>query len=317
MRAITDSAVDWEVWETLEDAQKVCKPSDYMDEILSEIRGDVSFSGDPLPWNKPNSTDRNFRLRPSEVTLWAGQNHSGKSEILSMVVGWLLPFTNVMLASMEMPIRKTMKRMVSQVAGVRNPSLDFARKFTRFTDDRLWMYDHRGLIDPMRLIAASNYAAHMLNVKHIVVDSLMTFDMNSDDYNRQKRIIANLCAMAKDLNIHVHLVVHSRKPEKHKAWNLGDRFDISGSGDISNQVDNVAILFRNKPKEDANELRLMRGEEVDDNEPDSILRIDKQRHGDWTGNYAFWHSPCGQYCESSQRRIVPWHFPDEQIAVVS
>jgi twinkle protein len=74
------------------------------------------------------------------------------------------------------------------------------------------------------------------------------------------------------------------------------KFDAKGSGSITDQVDNVLSVWRNKRKERAREADDM----TDDlrKEADCVLICDKQRNGEWEGKLGFWfHQPAMQYLE--------------------
>ena len=133
--------------------------------------------------------------------------------------------------------------------------------------------------------AVVRYCAKERGITHFFVDSLMKCVREEDDYNGQKRLVDELCAVARDYNIHVHLVHHIKKPanEDHKPT----KYDYKGSGSITDQVDNVISVWRNKIKEKARED----GKCVSDNEPDALLICDKQRHGEWEGKIGLWFEP--------------------------
>ena len=105
---------------------------------------------------------------------------------------------------------------------------------------------------------------------------------DEDDYNGQKRMVDELTAIARDYSIHLHLVHHIKKPanEDHKPT----KYDYKGSGSITDQVDNVISVWRNKPKERDREA----GKMVIETEPDCLLICDKQRNGDWEGQIGLW-----------------------------
>ena len=65
-----------------------------------------------------------------------------------------------------------------------------------------------------------------------------------------------------------------------------DKFSIKGSGSITDQVDNLILVQRNKRKEKA----VAAGESVVD-VPDTFLTISKQRNGDYEGSIGLWYLP--------------------------
>ena len=123
---------------------------------------------------------------------------------------------------------------------------------------------------------------------------------------RQKDFVDELTAIARDLDIHIHLVHHIKKPDDESK--VPGRYDAKGAGEISDQVDNVFMVWRNRPKEALEERQAQgatltpRAEEVL-NAPDVLIACDKQRNGDWEGRIALWfHKASLQYCGDRSRR---------------
>ena len=94
--------------------------------------------------------------------------------------------------------------------------------------------------------------------------------------------MTELCAVAKDTGCHVHLIHHARKLADES--NIPGKFDAKGSGSITDQVDNVFTIWRNKAKEAE---RQEKGA-TDESKPDAMLICDKQRHGEWEGKVRLW-----------------------------
>jgi hypothetical protein len=66
----------------------------------------------------------------------------------------------------------------------------------------------------------------------------------------------------------------------------GDKMDIKGASELSDQVDNVFLLSRNKAKEDES-VKANPNEKLVQM-PDALLTCRKQRHGEWEGKIALW-----------------------------
>lgn len=67
--------------------------------------------------------------------------------------------------------------------------------------------------------------------------------------------------------------------------------DVRGAGGITDMVDNVITIWRNKPKEKKIENYKAKGEQVPESfyqESDCILYCSKQRHDDWEGSIRLW-----------------------------
>lgn len=246
-----------------------------------------------LPWSKTHSQ---FQLRPGEVTLWAGINGHGKSLMLSMVMlGLIAQQRRVCIASFEMKPDVQLERMMRQTSGGDRPTEQWVDRAMGWLDGQLWFYDQQGTVDTAAIFAVCKYAAERLRIEHIVIDSLMKCVKGEDDYNGQKALVDELTAIARDTGLHIHLVHHVRKQGDERS--PPNKFDAKGSGAITDQVDNVLLVWRNKGKEaDARNPK----KAIDDDAPDSMLICEKQRNGEWEGAVTLWfHAPSQQYVAGS------------------
>jgi len=271
--------------------QKVRPAREFVDEMIAALGQPRKVVQAFLPWDKTHAL---FGFRPGEVTLWAGVNGHGKSILTGQAVLSLLGQDHrVCIASFEMKPAKTLERMLRQYSGQRGPnewerSPDVIEAFRAVYDDfgdftqRLWLYDQQGTVSAATVLGVTRYAAVELGCGHIVIDSLMKCVKGEDDYNGQKAFVDEIAAIARDLNIHVHLVHHIRKLGSETE--TPDKNDVKGSGSITDQVDNLLVVWRNKKKEkDA-----AAGKKVSPDEPDALLICDKQRNGEWEGKFALW-----------------------------
>jgi twinkle protein len=159
----------------------------------------------------------------------------------------------------------------------------------------MWIYDHLGMVKPNKMLAVLRYCHNKLKADHVVVDSLMKCGMAPDDYAGQKSFIDGLCGIALETGMHIHLVAHARKGEKET--DRLDKFDLKGSSEIADQVDNLLIVSRNKGKENDKTGKLA-------DEPDAFLSVVKQRHGDWEGTAGLWyHHPSQSYLPSANSNL--------------
>lgn len=251
-----------------------------------------------MPWMK---THRDFHFRPSEVTLWGGVNGHGKSQLVGQVVQHLSEQNQrTAMASLEMKPASTMARMSRQAFGGEQPTIDYLKRYGEWTDGRLWLYDHVGSVNPATMLAVIRYAVDQFGVNHFVVDNLMKCGMGEDAYNEQKSFVDALCVIAKDTGCHIHLVLHVKKGKSE--FDLPSKFDIKGSGAITDLVDNCFIVWRNKEKES----KLRSGEDYSPDDPDCLLLLVKQRHGEAEGAYRLYFDPQSlQYTEN--RLSQPTH----------
>ncbi len=281
-----------------EPKQKVKPATQWVGDLIVGLSTRCTERRAVLPWQKTHAL---IAFRPGEVTLWAGVNGHGKSLITGQaVLSLITQGERVCIASFEMKPLKTLERMARQFSGqapngawMHSPEVqatfkELYEQFGIFTDDRLWLYDQQGTVKKEVLFGVIRYCAHELKIGHVVIDSLMKCVKGSDDYNAQKEFVDELCAYARDLNIHIHLVHHIKKLGSET--DVPDKMDVKGAGEITDQVDNLLLVWRNKRKErDA-----AANKKVDYSECDAFLICDKQRNGDWEGRIALYYESASQ-----------------------
>jgi twinkle protein len=189
----------------------------------------------------------------------------------------LLQQQKSMIASFEMLPKQTLGRMCQQT-GEAMPNDDYIEDFVNKLEKRLYMYDPEGNTSAKKVLEVIYYCAEKLGVKLMVIDSLMKCGIPSEDYAKQKEFIDKLCVSARDLGIHIFIVAHSRKTASEDEGS--SKFDVSGSSDITNLVDNVLSVHRNKKRE----REVAEGgidEKIMSQAPCSVYLL-KQRHGQGT-----------------------------------
>lgn len=261
-------------------AEKVRPASEFLDAVMDEI----SPAHDAPKHPKLPFSGAWVYFPPGEVTLWAGFNGSGKSMLQGQVLtGFAEAGQKVSIASFEMKPAKTLARINRQAVGGAVPTRDQVERFLLRNDGRIWLYDQQGCVKTDRLIAVIKYCAERLGCHHIAIDSLMKCVSGTDNYNGQKDFVDTLTSCARDYNTHIHLVAHLKKGEGDER--MPTRMDISGTAAISDLVDNVLIVWRNKKKERDRDA----GKPINESDPDSILICDKNRNGDYEGRTKLWY----------------------------
>lgn len=255
-----------------------------------------------MPWDKCKNV---FDFRPGEVTLWAGQNGHGKTQVVSQVMLSLIgQGERVCIASFEMKPETTLARMARMYA-CENPFSpefqqdrgidavkDLYREVSEWTNKRLWLYDQTGTVSADRVIGMARYCAKELGITHIAIDSLMKCVQGEDDYNGQKVFVDELTALARDNSVHIHLIHHTRKPQNES--HIPDKYDNKGSGAITDLVDNVMMVWRNKGKEDEWKKHAFKSNRQ--TEPDAQILCRKQRNGEDEPTISLWFDkPSQQY----------------------
>jgi twinkle protein len=274
-------------------ATKVRPASAWIADLIERLRNPDRTKKIFLPWDKTRDV---FNFRAGEVTLWAGQNGHGKTQVVSQVVLSLLgQDEKVVIASFEMKPQTTITRLARMYAGTNPFSPEYQQEegiraleqlFTEFGEwsSGLYMYDQQGTVTADKVIGMARYCAKELGVTHVVIDSLMKCVMGEDDYNGQKEFVDELTALARDNAIHVHIIHHTRKPQNEN--HVPDKYDNKGSGAITDLVDNVMMIWRNKAKED--DYKNKGSHSTKQTEADAMILCRKQRNGEAEPSVSLW-----------------------------
>lgn len=293
MEVFQSANVDFQKYlQETEQYQKVRPVSVFVDEIEEDLKNPKPDPKCYMPWLVAEHT---FHFRPGEVTVYAGSNGGGKSLITGQIALSLIKQKQkVCIASFEMKPKKTIQRMLRQFVGEDLENI-FAvdkeikyknafDKFKKFTDSKLWLYDQQGTVTTPQIVAVTRYCAIELGIQHMFIDSLMKCMQAEDDYNAQKAFVDQLTAIARDHNMHIHLIHHIRKLGNQEV--VPSKTDLKGSGAIADQVDNVLLMHRNKKKEHD----ITQGKTVSDSIPDAYLMCEKQRNGEHEDWYQLWYN---------------------------
>jgi len=281
--------------------QKVRIVSDWLSEIEESYINPPVSDNATMPFTK---THGDFAFRLGEVTLYAGGNGGGKSLITGQIALHLIKQKRkCVVASFEMKPTSTIRRMLRQFSGefIDDPLTNdkekyikgLTKRFNQFAGEHLYIYDQQGSTTPQQTIAMARYCAVELRVEHIFIDSLMKVCNAEDNFNEQKYFVDELTALARDHNVHVHLIHHIRKLQSEEVQ--PNKNDIKGTGAITDQVDNVFIMWRNKQKEN----RRRNGDKYEEDLPDAYLMCEKQRNGEAQESYGlYYHSGSQQFIDT-------------------
>jgi len=292
---IIPDTIDFDAYLRETDAKTHVKPASvWMRDLIERLRNPDQTKKVFLPWERAHSV---FNFRKGEVTLWAGQNGHGKTQVVSQVVLSLMgQGEKAVIASFEMKPATTMQRMARMYAQTNPFSPEYQEEdgiealsslydeFGQWSDGRLWIYDQQGTVSADRVIGMARYCAKELGIGHIVIDSLMKCVRGEDDYNGQKEFVDELTALARDNQVHIHLIHHLKKPSNETS--IPDKHDSKGSGAITDLVDNVLMVWRNKAKEDEGKSKGSKSNKQ--TEHDAAILCRKQRNGEDEPTIRLW-----------------------------
>jgi twinkle protein len=260
-------------------------------------------------------------FRPDETTIWSGINGQGKSMVLGQVLlDTIKQGKKVCIASLEVKPSRTLARMLRQVCGCKSPERNLYLDAREWLYNKLWIFDFVGEVSHAKLLQIFEYAYKRYGVDIFLIDSLMMLDIREDKIEEQKKFAQKVCSFARKFGVHVHLVAHPRKQQSEE--NMPNKMDISGSGMITNAVENVLIVWRNKVKETIldkyNTGQITFGDEEYKKvekarkSPDSCVICVKNKNGDWEGIIPLsFHRDSYQFLPSPSHELKKYIEPTE------
>ncbi len=221
---------------------------------MSEVKKPKIDLRDYIPSGIPIIDKRALGFRRGQVTIWTGFRGCGKSSQLNMLIlnGAQKGYVNALWTG-ELTSTMVKQWLYLQAAGKR-----FTRRYG--TTDYYYTPDHIAekidkWLDKYFLLFNNKYGDNFTQISEQLrklkeengldsafLDNLMVLnyrELSSDKYESQGVLLQKLEDLAKELDIHIHLVAH---PNKASGFLRVD--NISGSGDITNKADNVLILNR-------------------------------------------------------------------------
>lgn len=282
-----------------QDPEELRQASDFIDRVKAMFYPAHGDERDPVL-----RLDRDvewFEFRTGELTVWTGYNGHGKSLMLSQILlGLMQQGERVVVFSGEMTPERQLKRVAKQASGLDRPTMGYLDAIGRWLHDKMWLFNVVGSASIERLLTVFLYASKRYGTRHFVIDSLMMTDVPEDGVGAmtaQKEAVRKLCDFAKRNNCHIHLVAHPRKGVDESKG--PGKLDVAGSSKITDGADNVFTVWSARRDE---------SKEVDPDEPDARLELQKQRNGDMQ-HYSlklWFNKSAQQFCTYSRRQPVAY-----------
>lgn len=240
----------------------------------------TKHTGYELPWPKLRNS---FLIAKGEMTIVSGYTGHGKSEFVNHIaLHCVKQGAKAFIASLELSTGNLWGRLYRQSTGVLDPTYEYITKLYNFYDKKIFTYDLLGHADIDSLLESARVAHEYVGCDLFVFDNLMMLNSLVDDFKKQHEITQKLLQFAKDKNVSVILVAHSKKPSVNRDLPCPGMYDVSGSSNIVNMVDNHISVTINNTKIRA-KAKLKENCELTDAEEksltfgDSIIVRDKKR----------------------------------------
>lgn len=193
-------------------------------------------------------------FKRKHVSVWSGYRGCGKSSLLNMLIlnaadrGY-----NSALWTGELDASEVKQWLYLQAAGrqYNRPSnvegffftpLSVSHRIDPWLDAHFRLFNNLygsnflQIADQLRALKSS------MDIDVAIFDNLMTLDLagiNGDQYEQQTALLLSLTSLARELDIHIHIVAHPNKQGGFLRMN-----SVSGSGHITDLAQNVFILHR-------------------------------------------------------------------------
>ncbi len=265
------------------DPEQLKQAQEFKDDVI-----DLFYSTDPKKIGLPfpiQSIGDSFRIRRGEMTIYTGMSGHGKSQLLLQLSNYLAEQgEKSLIASFEMPAAASIGRMIRQLTKSPLPTREDIEAKLEWMRDKILFYDYVGSANLTDTLEVMEYAVRKFGCTFIVIDSLMKMGLADEDLAAQKHFVDTIQNFARKYNVHIALVAHSKK--KQNEDEASGKYDVRGSGTITDLVENVVTCFRNKAKEKDVRKMLMdpafSQEAIDaykTQNPDAIIAVLKQRNG--------------------------------------
>lgn len=281
------------------------KPADtFLDAVMDKFYPTPgSYIGMKPPFPKLSN---HLLFRKQELILWTGMTSSGKSLILNQVmVKGLVDGEKFVCASMEMPSKVTLWRMMRQLTGKEFPSKEQVHNGMKWLQDKLWMIDILKTANPDKILSLFQYAYRRYGITNFILDSLLKCGVPEKDIDAQKNFINQLIDFVNITASTIHLVAHMRKGED--MYTPGGLADVRGAAAITDLAHTVISVWRNR---NDNETQTYKKKKVNPDNPtpeyDALLKVEKQRETGWEGKaYLIFDPGSLQFREASSIPTKP------------
>ena len=221
---------------------------------MSNIRRQPFSKGDFIPSGIATIDRRGLGFKRGMVSVWTGKRGCGKSSLLNMLIlnAAQQGFKSALWTG-ELTDDMVKQWLYLQAAGKQhNHRLDgtdyfvtndyIATKIDAWIDKYFWLFNNKYGDNFSQIEEQIRSLVKEQGIDMVLLDNLMVLDirmLDENKYDRQAILLQRLEDLAKELNIHIHLVAHP-----HKSIGYIRIDNISGSGDIGNKADNIFIMSR-------------------------------------------------------------------------
>ncbi len=244
-----------------------------------------------------------------ELSVWSGSNASAKSTYLNQIaLESIRQGYKVGIFSGELTDKRLLNWITLNAAGKSYIKLNeekgycyvfktIKERILKWLNEKLFIYNNDYGNDAKEILQSVENCSKKNDVKVLILDNLMAMNLSKfgdQKYDMQTKLITELSAMAKKLNVHIHFVCHPRKSTAFLR-----KIDISGSADLTNIADNVLIMHRvNKDFVNLSKQMFNWNEEHEIYKHSNVIEICKNRE------FGVQDEMIGLYFEQGSKRLL-------------
>ena len=272
---------------------EIVRPADVRAAVDADMDRGKGPHGARWPW--PSSRD-DFALGEGCISVLASDGGVGKSTLVSQWALSMMPDFPVGIISVEEGTIKVVRRLITQFSNTVEPSKSQREQYWDTAAHRnALIYDCPQAIKPVDAYAAC-WSMFDEGARVIFLDNMQSCGCRTDS-DEERDFINEVKAICQATKMHIVLVHHVRKTGGDSENPRPTRDRVKGNGAITQLVDNVLLLWRNRDRQEARRLEDYGHPLTEDqrrvlNEnPDLELTVSKQRDGEdhwvlalWDGN---------------------------------
>ena len=242
-------------------------------------------------------------IRTGELNLWTGQPGSAKSTILNQVMlNVLQQGVKGLVYTPELANKQykdwTCRQLLDEGKGSFDKYFDeilkeenfivkkeISDKMSFWLDKRLINITNKKNLTDKEILRLIIKHIKKNDVKFIIIDNLMKviFEEEVGEIKLHTNFLNSLSEICKDYNVSINLVAHPKKHDKTQP----DQYDIAGTANIPNLVDNIYYLRRITDWCINNDFKDISEEIIQENVSTALMSL-KSRYGKKIGEWNFY-----------------------------
>lgn len=295
---------------------------------MSDIEDTELNPKDYYPSGLPTLDNHIIGFKRSQVSVWTGRQASGKSTLLSqLILNAVQRNLKVALFTGEMSRKEIRTWMLLQASGkaFNKPSQynsffytpkPIKERISKWLDGKFFLYNNEYSPDILNLEDKIRKLHAEVGLSECFVDNLMVLEIDElgerNELANQKKLLKKLCDLARELEIHIHLIAH---PNKAREWL--DVSSVCGSSNIGNMAMNVFLLSKIFPESFEQQaqgvLSKSQIQDILDSKCSTILQIGKCREkGTAIGKIVkLWFEPESNRLKTDEWENIVYGWADE------